>query len=202
MHLHNGLTHAVQLQAAYAAALGQKADAEFSGIERAGETLTPVIDLWSSLEWRYLRRENTLQQSLTVAAGGAGVRSRLGILNPIGSGLLVMVDQVQNRGTTIEADLNMGTAFTVDSSTLMRPVDSRFHTATAASGRTVLTTRAGAIGGTTTAMGAVRLTQGEIVPLGFVLRPGFALSFDPTVDNVSISLVLRVRERVALPGEL
>lgn len=201
MHLHNGLTHAVQLQAAYAAALGQKADSEFTGIERAGETLTPGIDLWSLPEWRYLRRERTLQ---TAGAEGPTVatRSRLGLENPVGSRLLSILEWVQCRAVGVQVTMTIGTGLTVDSREFMRPTDSRWYTATTGAGVTMVTHRAGAIGGVTTTFNTMLLNLGILYPLDIILQPGFFLSFDPGVDNTAINLTFRVRERMVLPGEL
>lgn len=199
MQLHNRLHRATALQSAYEAALGEK-DEEFSGIERAGETLTPVIDLWSLPEWRYLRRERMTMFGTTEAAQVA-LRSRLAIRNP-SANMIVIVESIQNRGLVGPITPTIGTGLTVDSSENMRPTDSRWYTPTTGAGVATVTHRAGAIGGSTTAWGAVYILQGATYQLDAVLGPGWFLSFDPGTDNLLIALTFRVRERPALPGEL
>lgn len=200
MHLHNGLTHATDLQSAYAAAVGEKSDAEFTGIERAGETLTPVIDLWSLPEWQYLRRVRAMQLRATEAAGAG--RSRLAIRNPIGSKNLVTVQWIQNANALASIALTLGTGLTVDSSENLRPVDTRWYTPSTGAGVAMVDHRQGAIGGTSTALGGMSAPQGQLLQLDFILQPGWSLSFDPSADATAISLCFRVRERPALPGEL
>lgn len=62
------------------------------GLERFGETLTPVIDLWSLPEWSYLRAE-TLGQVMRVAASGAN-NSAVALANPLTSRSLVVIEEI------------------------------------------------------------------------------------------------------------
>jgi len=62
------------------------------GVERLGETLTPIIDIWSRAEWSQLRNEALFcTQTLIVVAGGAGLFGFVQIQNPLNSGRIVVV---------------------------------------------------------------------------------------------------------------
>lgn len=64
------------------------------GIERYGETLQPVVDLWSMTEWLFLRQEALLGDSRQVAAGAATTLATYALVNPAGSGMLVKLRSV------------------------------------------------------------------------------------------------------------
>lgn len=167
------------------------------GVERYGETLTPVLDVWSLPEWRYLRNERSLLLSGNEPIGAG--RSYLGIQNV---SRLTVVDFIQNRGASGTLSLTVGFGVTVDSLELSRPLDTRFHEPTLASGEAKLYHRQGAIGGTTTGLGRVYGTQGVFLPVHIILKPGWYLSVDPDVDATAITLTFIVRERTAFRGEL
>ena len=60
-------------------------------LERFGETLTPTIDLWARPEWALLRDEELFGTLAAQAAGGVGTFAKVGVFNPAGSNLLVVV---------------------------------------------------------------------------------------------------------------
>lgn len=194
--LHNALLRGPWSQAVQNA-LGVTQSGE-GGVERYGETLEPVIDLWRLPEWRYLRRERTGQQSATENAGAG--RSRLGVQNN-SQGDLVVVESMQNRGASGAIVLTLGFGLTVDSSESFRPTDTRFYTSAGALAAT-LSHRQGAIGGTTTTLGSMYMLQGVNYPLDIVVGPGWHLSTDPGADATLIGVAFRIRERVAQRGEL
>lgn len=68
-----------------------------SGLERYGETLTPVLDLWSRPEFALLRGEVLWAQLATLTAV-VGEYSGAAIINPTGSGLLVLVNGMVRGG--------------------------------------------------------------------------------------------------------
>lgn len=88
MHqIHNVLRRS-SYSAAFSKAVG---DTREGGVERYSETLQGVLDLWGRPEFALLRGENLWSGFQSVGAGGAGTFARLGIFNPAGSGLLVVV---------------------------------------------------------------------------------------------------------------
>lgn len=87
--IHNELRRGT-LSVALTKALGDARGA--GGIERYGETLTPVVDLWSLPEWAYLRTEVLGAQSRIVAAGANN--GAIAICNPVGNRSLVVVEDI------------------------------------------------------------------------------------------------------------
>lgn len=63
------------------------------GLERYGETLTPTIDLWKQPEWAFLRQERLWAATRTVTAIAAEF-SMCAIVNPAGSGQIVVIDKI------------------------------------------------------------------------------------------------------------
>jgi hypothetical protein len=87
--VHNELRRGV-LSDAMGRAVG---DSRGGGIERYGETLTPVLDLWGLAEFFYLRAERLVCASRAgpaVAAENAAVA----LVNPAGSGALLVVEAI------------------------------------------------------------------------------------------------------------
>jgi len=67
--------------------------AEEDGVVRLGETLDPMVDIWSQPDWAFLRGERLWSGSLTVAAA-AGLLNRVGIANPT-TNQLIRVDYME-----------------------------------------------------------------------------------------------------------
>jgi len=78
-HVHNALHRCTDLLQGFKRSLGMDTDAD--AVERLGETLTPVMDLWSRPEWALPRREYLGWAYQLTGAGGAGIRSLAGIRN-------------------------------------------------------------------------------------------------------------------------
>lgn len=200
MHLHNGLHHAVAIQSAFMKALGED-DAEFTGIERAGETLTPVIDLWSKEEWCWPRRER-LCAGFGTAAQDAGNYSNVQLKNPTGSGLLIIVDRIGVRtanagGYTLdETTTTIGAVVSNQSSVR----DGRWGSSRV---QGVITQ------GVTAAVTGIPVWFYQMaassyleLPAGWILPPGSSIYVRGAAINLGVSASFYWREREALNGEL
>lgn len=93
MHVHNGLHHFVREQTAFRKIL-READEGFSGIERAGETITPVVNLWERPEWAVLRGE-TPWSLFHAQAAVAAEFGFVGLRNPASSGGIAVVERIR-----------------------------------------------------------------------------------------------------------
>lgn len=183
------------------------------GIERYGETLTPVLDLWSLPEWCYLRSE-WLWARRTVLGATAAENSGVAIVNPTGSNLLVMVDTASAFNATANGSVVLGpTTEAVVAATYtqagvthrdtrnyrgVNPDLPRVQFWSGSNIGTILTTSElmDQINSPTTSYSS--FTCG--VP--YVLKPGFALVAEGAAVNQSIGVNYAGRARAALPGEL
>ena len=77
-HVHNSLHRCTQLLQGYKRALGM--DVSEDGVERIGETLTAVLDLWSQPEFA-LPRGEYLGHGNLVVSGVAATRTIVGVRN-------------------------------------------------------------------------------------------------------------------------
>lgn len=66
-----------------------------AGVERLGETLTPTLNIWERPEWALLRGETLWVANRVVTAGGAGTMAGVAICNPVGSGIVTVVEKAQ-----------------------------------------------------------------------------------------------------------
>lgn len=89
--VHNALTRGL-LSSALTRAVGD-VEGE-NGLERYGETLTPTLDLWRQPEWAYLRKERLISAWVSPNAV-AGENGALSIVNPVGSGNIVVVKSIR-----------------------------------------------------------------------------------------------------------
>lgn len=195
-HVHNGLHHNTQLLTAAARAMGEVSGAQdFSGIERFGETLTPIVNLWDLPEWALLRGEVLYTRRIDVAA----VAAQFGVVE------LVMATGRNNIATVlglhnlsaIDLDMNMdnGAALTA-----------AFGNGVANDGRfppgemSQLAIHAG------TRVAGVALSQWVTSTLTrcdipWVLTPGDRLFIAGSVVNTAIRLNVFFTERQLLPTE-
>lgn len=204
-HVHNALHRATALQDAFRKALGE-GDASFNGIERAGETLTPVIDLWSLAEWAALRGEVlwTLthdQPAVALERGFVGVR------NPAASDVLVVVVgiRVDTGATLARANLTHGVISTtdVDGSEDISPRDTRFPLTGV--GPMVKIHGAGAVTIGNDALDQIVTPANdtrEFESFPRILTPGFELRVYNNTVNLQISVTMWGYMRRALAGEL
>lgn len=91
-HVHNALDRATDLIRGYRRALGIVGPD--GGVERFGETLTPVIDLWDNPRWIALMGDNPQFGTLTVAAN-AGNRSMVQLMPSPTSKTIVIVHEIR-----------------------------------------------------------------------------------------------------------
>src|SRR5262245_23715462 len=93
--IHNALRRG-QLSVALSASVG---DSRQGGLERYGETLTPVIDLWGSPEFAYLRGDNF--GAIFGSSGAVAAEFSFDALaTTLTSGLLLVVEAISVRGST------------------------------------------------------------------------------------------------------
>ncbi len=91
---HNELRRAFEIADAIKSIVGET-DSE-STVERFGETLTPILDVWRQPEWSFLRREKRWATQPILAPAVAAQFSFVQIFNPSGSGRLVVVEGVSS----------------------------------------------------------------------------------------------------------
>lgn len=199
MHLHNGLHRFNTVQAAYAHAVGEVDVADFSGIERAGETLTPVIDLWSRPEWAYLREER-LWWILDDVSAVAAERGILALQNPVASNTIAVV---QLFFCSTGARIAVTTDFTQVETAVTRGIgrDGRLQRALADE-RSVcrVIERSEAVANVGTQVSALTAGVDRVVPQ--VLTPGREVRIFGSADNTAFVACYCWSERRALHGEL
>lgn len=192
MGQHNALQQYTELLDAYSRALGERDG--WSGIERGGETLTPVIDLWSQPDWDYLRG---VERRSTVTSIGIGAgTSELQIWMPPGTGLLFVVTHLlMNVASNILLEL-VDTALLGTGDVGLAAMDSRLK-----SQSSIVRQRSGNAGAAVTARWRLPAEQRDpdsrwIVKPGSLLRIGAA--------NTATAMIAAVQgyQRRALPGEL
>lgn len=202
--LHNELHRTTDLQSAYRAALGED-NAEFSGIERAGETLTPIIDLWSLPEWSYLRREYRFWMQQTAAAVAAE-RSILCLRNPVDSGVIAVVTKARALADcTVRFSTNQAQVADATNNGFSR--DGRHAVSGAGNDlrsrvQFITMTETTANSGTTVWEMTLANDSQRILELDFVLPPGRDLRLVGILDLTALGGGFWWRERVARAGEL
>lgn len=92
-HVHNALHHFTKEQAAFRKIV-REGDEGFTGIERAGETVTPVVNLWDRPEWAALRGE-TPWSLFHAQAAVAAEFGFVGLRNPASSGGIAVVERIR-----------------------------------------------------------------------------------------------------------
>jgi hypothetical protein len=188
------------------------ADAD-SGLERFGETLTPVFDMWSLPEFQYARGERSFAQS--VISGAVAARfSAVALTNPATSRTIAVVTLVRalGGGNQIEIQDDTGTFSSIASNIVAetpRPLDWRPFQ----------------LGQTSVPLSQMLLERGDTAAGGnrdnyilqaappsgpidsvdpqIVIVPGTTCFFFGTIVNTGISVQIRWRERrVIVPDEL
>lgn len=208
MSLHNALNRG-DLSSALLRALGNTRGAE--GLERIGETLTPIIHLWGLPEWAYLRHER-LAASATFGAAVVAEFAAVGVLNPVGSGMLVVVEaiSVSNGAAAGQYLIKQATSAVVLATLAVtttgfvrdrRWMDSASFLPRAQS---LTGTDVAAIVGTTheeMRVGA-NVSAPAVVCVPIVIPPGHAVIVNNTATNVGFTASIAWRERQAYPSEL
>lgn len=197
-HVHNGLHEYTRLLDAAARAVGEKSGAQdFSGIERFGETLTPIMDLWALPEWAILRGEILFARRQEAPAVAARFSSTE-LVNPTGSGVLAVVLTVLVDFSTVEGSVDSGVSIAANP-VVRRGValDTRFPQLGEVSRCTVTTGDVAA----NVALPQFRLATQAVVPMPFILRPGKKLFMINVTANTAMGNSLVWSERPLLPTE-
>lgn len=195
-HVHNALHHLTRVQGAYRAALGE-GDPAFNGLERAGETITPTLDLWALPEWALLRGEVLYQRSVAVGAL-AGNYSTQELVNPVGSGILAVVLEIMNQATLSQTSVDSGAALGVLSTTRGVAADARLAQLGPVSACTIVGGQVA--GGVTNPQDVIIAATRSARP--YIIPPGKKLFVFPTAVNTASWLSWFWTERKASPEEL
>ncbi len=198
-HVHNALHHATRLQNGYRVVLAE-AGADFQGIERAGETITPTLDLWSRPEFGLVRGEVLYRRADNSPAVALRFAS-FELVNPTGSGVLAVVTRVENDSGAVELELapDSGAAIAANPVTNRGvAVDTRFANLGEAS-------KCAMVGGDLAAGAAIRVER--IAGSGasdqpWIIAPGRKLFIIGLTVNTAISVGVSWHERIASDEEL
>jgi hypothetical protein len=204
LNLHNQIKYGTDFLRGFSRAFGLAEDEE--GPVRLGETVTPIANLFdrNRPEWAYLRQEKIFVARLVAAAGGAGVRSEVGIFNPAGSRMITVLKWIYPETASfivaqplfgLQANHTVSQAVVIDA----RWVPTGAVPNQARTQRTVKV-----LGAATPVAVMWNPTNALIQPHLFeiVLPPNFHLVIQATADNAAIQEVLVGYERPAMPGEL
>lgn len=177
-----------------------------STIERFGETLDPVIDLWGRPEWAILRGERLWAASPSQGAV-AGEFSTVGVYNPTDSGLIVVVEGFALASSAanhvLYARLGQNVSFTATG--LPQSRDSRLFSQTGLQVTAFSHHSAAVIGN-----GLLQWTQSStnyIMPFVFtrmpvILSPGYFFGLQDGAGNTAFQADFIGYQRVAQRGEL
>lgn len=207
--LHNALRRG-GLSRALKQALGDSRSE--GGLERYGETIQPIVDLWTLPEWSFLRQERLWARRTSIAAVAAET-SVLAVTNPANSTNLVIVEAVTVKAVTTAMPVFLellDRASIAATLTLFNPAvvrDTRFSPASAGTGVPVETWQ-----GTDTNVTSLNDILEEVfasttehlryVSTPYVLRPGMGLLVQGNTINTGLVANWAGRVRTALPGEL
>lgn len=194
--LHNALRRTRGLLGAFQKAFGLDQSA---GVERLGETLQPTLNIFERPEWALLRGEEWFAVDETQTAGGAGNFSKIGIFNPTGSGLLVVVLDHIIRSSTADSVLLLPTTTLLGNGATVQMLDRRRRVSHGA--RSHFAADAVAVADR---MLTIRSAAAE--PMTFripiVLPPGQGFVWKSNTDNIQIVAGFVGYQRAMLPSEL
>lgn len=178
-----------------------------SAIERMGETLTPIIDLWSRPEWSVLNGEGLMGANI-VQPVVAGQLSFICLGNPTGSGMIVVVTRISARDQTLTDDFIIGIAGDppagVVASAPWVSRDRRFRGGNTF-GRAQIRrgSNVASIGFQINERTRLLTTQHtELISPPYTLRPGDCVVIEDTVAAEVFDANFEGYERQAYPGEL
>jgi hypothetical protein len=186
------------------------------GLERFGETLTPVLDLWSLPEISYLRAEDlfTWNEGVSAVAAEGGMAA---ITNPVSSVQIAVLERVKVRGgLAAGAVMGLATRATIAATlTLANPPQSRDNrwAKTGAVGEPYhLVPLEMWKGSDPTLPFNTLLEETESLvstlyvyyqlALPIIIKPGMGVWVQAQTVNVSMQVGFAGRVRKALPGEL
>lgn len=196
--IHNQLTSYAQLLAGYRRMLGEMG-ADFSGIERAGETLTPIMDPWALPEWALLRGEVLYARRTGGGAAGAGNFTSLEFVNPAGSGVLATILEIQVTPSfnAVEYSVDVGPALGVVLTARGVIHDTRGPAFGEVSRCTMVV--GVLLAGVALSQGVINVAERMTRPL--IIRPGAKLFLIPGAANTSNDCSIFWSERPLLPAE-
>lgn len=198
-HIHNALHHFIRVQNGYRKAV-QEADPSFNGIERAGETLTPIIDLWAEPDWALPRGAVYFKRAPTTGAV-AGRFSSFELVNPAGSGVIAVVRRILTINQNTEVQLELGAAICANPIVARgSAVDSRWSTVPGQTSKCSLTH--GDVAAGASARQWLCMNGVDYPGLWWVVTPGFKLFVISLVANASITGCFEWSERLASEDEL
>jgi len=199
--VHNQLQQAGQLLGGIKAALGAT-DSE-GGIERYGETLQPIVNIWDRPEWALLRGEILFSRQVTSPALAAR-NSVVELVNPSTSRKIAVVRLIQLVQATGSVDFALDTGGSIAANPVTNrgvAMDMRFRQLGETSQCTIVTGDTAA-GVTVNNQWRLREARIDSIPLGWVIRPGTKLFMATFGQLESMQLNLHFSERVPFPGEL
>lgn len=186
------------------------------GVERFGETMQPVVDLWSLPEWSFLRDE-WLWAGNQTAAAVAAEGSIVALVNPADSGCIVVVEKVSAAGgaaMSVQLGLELDTvlAATLAAQGTVRARDNRWvlrqnQIAPSAYAFVPPIIRQGSDPALplNTALDVVVVATTSIASFNsppYVLRPGTGLWVQGQTVNTSVTAQFSGRARVGFSAEL
>jgi hypothetical protein len=197
--LHNALRTSLGLVKGLSRAVALDQDA---GVERFGETLTPVLDIWRQPEWAFLRDESLLLFG-TIASAVAGEFSYNGVSNPADSGMLVVVEAVMPDGAgAYNIRFRDTDTPTVATGVIRR--DLRWPAAQVSRSQYISGAEAAGSGASMMrfTLPAAGTAQPPWMALGIILPPGTNVVLEHNTVNTAFTANWLWRERRLLPGEL
>jgi hypothetical protein len=201
--VHNALERAGSITSALKDALGAT-DGE-GGLERYGETLTPIIDLWRQPEWYFLRDEKLFASTSTVAAVAAEFAA-VALVNPAGSKCLVVIDKISYNAAPVGL-LKRITQTAAEATLTVQakgvPRDSRIIPVTPVANLQLGSDPAETIGNgdlESRTSSAGESVNYECVPL--ILPPGTGVCLMLRTVNIGVVVNYSWRERFPFPAEL
>lgn len=185
------------------------------GVERFGETLQPIVNLWGLPEWAHIRGEYLGVDSLSQAAVAAEF-SMVAWGLPVASQSILIVDRVNVRSTGVLMAFSIGIApRSVVAATLTLQAgaptnrDQRFQPLPTAVLRALPIERfAGSDPGNTLGgnseegLAAAAQNYLEFISPPFIVKPGGCLYIAAATVNIGMVSNMACRVRQALPGEL
>lgn len=207
-NVHNEL-RASALQQAIRDAVGGNMEVE---IERIGETITPVLDIWTLPEWFQLRScKRFAIGGVPLAANVAGI-ARFQVSNPAGSGVITVIEElsVMEQTATAAYIVTDSGAFIAGGLAPLSALDTRYAIAAGGGSRPTVTLQT--VDNTAAANSGIFVDENEAITGGaparfltcvpFVLTPGNWIQIQSTSVNHQARFQCRGYERLAFPGEL
>jgi hypothetical protein len=196
--VHNALKFKAPWQTGLATLAGVVEDA---GVERLGETWTPVLDPTRYPELHFLAGEYLVGFSASQLAGGAGTFAGVYLTNNT-SNMLVVIEYFAASDTANAGVLQTSAALTAGLVQAPCNRDTRYWLGTGGLRCPTLWGRVAAVGGS--------LNQGPTLQFGaldtqyipHVVHPGYSFLVQHTAENQPLTVSIGARIRTLVPGEL